>query len=79
MQACKQKSQRRIEKRKGRVQLVDVESTDEGENGDQEERHLNFDTGIDLEAENWAMSPEEETFGHEKDKSKNHTKDYSSC
>ncbi len=43
---------KKIEKRKARAQLVDVEDTDKGENKDRDERDLNLDTGIDLKAKN---------------------------
>lgn len=46
------------------------ESTDQGKNRDQDERNLNLDTGMDLEAENWARSLEGEAL------SQDYIKDY---
>ncbi len=76
MQARKQKTfKKTIEKKTAWAHLVDVEGTDETEKRDQG-RHLDLHTGIDLEAENWAISLEKKAFCHENDKTKDYTEDY---
>ncbi len=56
--------------------MIDVEGTDEKKNRDQDDRDLNLDTKMDLEAENWRMNLEKKTFSPENDKNRDHKEDY---
>lgn len=76
--AQKQKSLKKtIENGKVRAEPIDKGGNmDQGENRDQNEKNSDLDTGMDLEAKNWARSQEEETLSQEKGKGRDYTKDY---
>ena len=75
--ARKQKSLKKtVEKGKARAEPIDEgENTGQREEGDQD-RNLDLDTGMDLETENWAKSPERESSSQDNDESRDHTLKY---
>lgn len=45
-------------------------------NRDQDEKDINFDSEIDLEAKKWAIGLEKKTPNYKNDKSRDHKEDY---